>query len=127
MNKKYFHIEESASNSEYNLIKVRDDLPYVRSTRGSLTVLQARLLGLSWADFCRFCRDTLDAKVYGKNSMYPTIYFPKNSEKVNKYLDLLNTRMEYVASLLDKREIEKGNGIWRRDMDTSDDSNDVPW
>ena len=59
--------------------------------------------------------------------MYPTIYFPKNSEKVNKYLDLLNTRMEYVASLLDKREIEKGNGIWRRDMDDSDDSDDVPW
>lgn len=124
MNQKYFHIEESASNPEYNLIKVRADLPYVRSTRGSLTVLQARLLGLSWPDFCRFCRDILDAKVYGKGSMYPVIYFPKNSEKVNKYLNLLNTRMEYVAILLDEREIKKGNGVWRRDVDTSDD---VPW
>lgn len=43
-------------------------------------MMAARVLGLDYADFLRFARDVLNAKIMGKNERYPRAYFRKTPE-----------------------------------------------
>ena len=62
---------------------------------GSFSVLAARLLGLSYVNYCRMCRDMYGAEIRGKDGMYCTIYFSK--ENAEKLSEELNKRFcEYV-------------------------------
>lgn len=62
---------------------------------GSYSVICARLMNLSYAQYLRFCRDVLKAEVYGKNSLYPVPYF-KNNGILRQFVRLLNNRASVI-------------------------------
>ena len=109
MSVKAFFADESASNPGWYLIRVDvTQIPF-ENTRGSLNVLPARLMNLSYAQYLRFCRDILGAKVIGKNKFYPVAYF-KNDRILDQFVKLLNARAQFVLwedSHPDYREHEK--------------------
>lgn len=93
--RKVFYMDESARNPGEYMIRVNVDLLPFTTTIGSLNVLPARLLNLTYAQYLRFCRDILGAKVRGKNCGYPVAYF-KRDEILNQFVKLLNARTEFV-------------------------------
>lgn len=68
---------------------------YLSYTTGSYMIIEARLLGVNYANFLRICRDVFGATIIGKNSKYPVAYF-NNDEKLKLLLDILNTRANLV-------------------------------
>ena len=62
---------------------------------GSWAVLPARLFGLSWADYLRYCRQC-GADVRGKAHQYPIIVWDK---KNNEFLDELNKRANQLIKI----------------------------
>ena len=92
---KYFVLEASANRPNKYLIRpVHDNLP-LYNTSGSYALLPARLMGLSWAEYLRFCRDVLGAEINGKSTYYPIPYFDKNII-VAEFVNLLNTRAKFI-------------------------------
>ena len=89
-NKKYFDLDQGLNREKYLLRPNFELLPLERTT-GSFAVLPARLLGLSFADYLRMCRDILGAEIIGKGSKYPVAYFPKNAT-TRQFIKLLNGR-----------------------------------
>ena len=57
----------------------------------SYNLLPARLLGLSYADYCRLTRDKFNGTLHGRNGGYITITF-KNSKDCDALVRLLNKR-----------------------------------
>lgn len=94
--KKYFYLEESPYMETYSVIAIAHSLfPFEGWGDGSYNLMPARLLGLSYAQYLRFCRDVLGAKVVGKGKLYPIAYF-RNSPEVQQFLKLLNERAKYA-------------------------------
>lgn len=93
--RKVFYLDESAHNPKKYMIRVNVDLIPFTTTIGSLNLLPARLLNLTYAQYLRFCRDIIGADIKGKNCLYPVAYFDRNliSEQLVK---LLNARTEFV-------------------------------
>ena len=58
-------------------------------------VLPARILGIEYADYLRFCRDVLGAQVIGRGNKYPVPYF-KRGKEVTQFIRLLNKRVELI-------------------------------
>ena len=99
---KYFFIEESPYKlGKYTIRMDFDKFPNI-STSGSYNVLPARLMGISYPDYCRACRDLFGGEIIGKGSMYPVVYFKGKSE-AQMLVNVLNKRMELIMKL---REIE---------------------
>ena len=90
-NKEYFKFEESPGQRDKFLLRPDFELLPLESTTGSFTVLPARLMGLSFADYLRMCRDVMGAEVIGKGKKYPVVYFPKN-KTTRQFIKLLNGR-----------------------------------
>ena len=106
MNKvKVFELEESAYQTGKYVIRFHPELFCCESTEGSYALMAARLMGLSYANFCRFCRDNIQAEIIGKGHKYPVIYFKKNQESL-MLVRLLNTRANLVLW-------EKNNPDWK--------------
>lgn len=95
MTKRYFYVEESPYQPGKYTIRLNFDALPNMTTTGSYNLLPARLLGLSYADYLRFCRDELGAEIIGKKSMYPVAYFPNKASAVG-LVDNLNGRMAIV-------------------------------
>ena len=96
---KYFYLEESPYLPTYCMLYSNiDKMPFPNGTKGSYNLLPARVLGLDYADFLRFVRDVLNAKIMGKNERYPRAYFRKTPE-VLQMVKLLNKRMELIMNL----------------------------
>lgn len=93
--KKYFTIEESVSQPGKWLISF-DLEEFPMYTKGSFNVLAARVMGLSYIDYLRMCRDVLGAEIIGKNSLYPVPYFKKTRELV-AFVRLLNIRFNFIV------------------------------
>lgn len=93
--RKVFYMDESAINPGLWMIRVHVDLLPFSTTIGSLNVLPARLLNLTYAQYLRFCRDILFADVRGKNKLYPVPYF-KRDALLDQFIKLLNARTEFV-------------------------------
>lgn len=88
--KEYFVLEESPLVPKKYLIKpVFENFPSL-STTGSYNVLPARIFGLSYPQYLRFCRDIIGADIIGKNHVYPVAYF-KKTINTNAFLRLLNS------------------------------------
>lgn len=95
--KKYFYFEDSPYYNKY-IIKVNvEELPFPNGTNGSYGVLIARVLNLSYCDYLRYARDRLGAELIGKNKKYVIPYF-ENNQTTKMFLDLLNTRMEFIMN-----------------------------
>lgn len=96
---KYFYLEESPYLPTYCMLYGDIfEMPFPNGTKGSYALLPARVLGLDYADFLRFARDVLGAKIMGKNERYPRAYFRKTPE-VLQMVKLLNRRMELIMNL----------------------------
>lgn len=103
----YYCLDESMSNPGKYIIRLNlDKLPTVFSN-GSYNLLAARLLGLSYADYLRMCRDCFGAEIQGKNSMYPLAFFSAD-KKPWKLVQVLNERLSAFA-------YERENSNWRND------------
>ena len=95
MTKKYFYLEESPYQpGKYKVSMNFDEFPGIR-TVGSYNLLPARLLGLSYANYLRYCRDVYKAEVIGKNTMYPIAYF-ENNFAAGDLIRILNERMSQI-------------------------------
>ena len=80
--KKYFQLEEATSSPhKFLIMPVHDNLKKFFKTPviGRYGVLPARIMNLSYAQYCRFCRDVLGAELVGKNCKYLFILFFINS------------------------------------------------
>lgn len=106
-----FILEESASCPGKWLISPihenfhLDSLP----NGGSCNIICARLLGLSYAQYLRFCRDLLKGELHGKQSLYPIVYLP-NSAAVRQFIKLLNNLANMVLW-------EREHPDWRENSD----------
>ena len=94
--KEYFIFEESPYNPGYYTLNINYNVLPSFYTEGSVKILPARLLHLDYADFCRLCRDEFNARVIGKNSKYPIVYFFKPTAELKMFAKLLNSRLSAV-------------------------------
>ena len=92
---KVFSREESVSYPGKYIIRVDLDKFHLNYTEGSYNVICARIMGLSYAQYLRMCRDCFGAEIIGKGSMYPVAYF-KFSEKLADLVESLNARANLV-------------------------------
>lgn len=105
----YFKLEESSSRPGKYVITIDfDKLPPMR-TNGSYNILFARLMGLSYAQYLRFCRDIIGGEIVGKRTIYPIVYFSKNINSV-AFVRLLNNRMNLIMW-------EREHPDWREHQD----------
>lgn len=92
---KCFIKDESTSHPGKYIIRPIHENFHLNSTEGSFNIICARLMGLSYAQYLRMCRDCFDAEIIGKGSMYPVAYF-KRSKKMDDLIDNLNARANMV-------------------------------
>lgn len=111
---KDFFIKEKTLDGRY-LIKVNFNEYPLQISGGSFSVIEARVMGLTYANYLRMCRDIFGAEIEGKNSLYPTAYF-KYGEGLHALIKHLNARMTsllfykefpYHLKENEKGEIEK--------------------
>lgn len=84
----YFKIEELPNTNKYMIRPNFDKLP-LHGTSGSYNVLMARIMGITYANYLRLCRDEYGAEVIGKNTTYPVPYFTElvRAKELAKELD----------------------------------------
>ena len=92
---KCFEREESASYPGKYIIRPIHDNFHLDHTEGSFNLICARLMGLSYADYLRMCRDCFGAEIIGKGSLYPVAYF-RFSKQFNDLIDGLNARANLI-------------------------------
>ena len=92
---KVFYHDESATQPGKYLIRADQDKFHLDSTEGSFNVICARLMGLTYAQYLRMCRDCFGAEIIGKGDTYPVAYF-KLSQELQDLLDNLNVRANLV-------------------------------
>ena len=92
---KCFEREESASYPGKYLIKPVYDNFHLTGTEGSYNVICARVMGLSYAQYLRMCRDCFGAEIIGKGHLYPIAYFPL-SNHLRALIDDLNARANLI-------------------------------
>ena len=92
---KVFYRDESATQPGKYLIRADQDKFHLDSTEGSFNVICARLMGLTYAQYLRMCRDCFGAEIIGKGDTYPVAYF-KPSQELQDLLDNLNVRANLV-------------------------------
>lgn len=92
---KIFSREESVSYPDKYIIRVDLDKFHLNYTEGSYNIICARLMGLTYAQYLRMCRDCFGAEIIGRGSMYPVAYF-KFSEKLTDLIESLNARANLV-------------------------------
>lgn len=92
---KCFQREESASQPGKYIIKPIHENFHLYSTEGSYNVICARLMGLTYANYLRMCRDEFGAEIIGKGSLFPVAYF-ELSQGLMVLIDNLNARANLV-------------------------------
>lgn len=92
---KVFYRDESASHPGKYMIRADLEKFYLNYTEGSYNVIQARLMGLTYAQYLRMCRDCFGAEIIGKGSIYPVAYF-KRSTELDALIDFLNVQASLV-------------------------------
>ena len=92
---KVFFRDESASQPGKYMIRADFDKFHLNSTDGTFNVIGARLMGLTYADYLRMCRDVYGAEIIGKGSMYPYPVF-KLSQGLVDLIEELNARANLV-------------------------------
>lgn len=103
---KCFERSESVNYPGKYIIRPIHENFHLDSTEGSFNVICARLMGLTYANYLRMCRDCFDAEIIGKGSMYPVAYF-KLSKKFQDLIEQLNTRANLVLWEREHPDFEK--------------------
>ena len=92
---KCFMRDESAAHPGKWIIRPIYDNFHLSETTGSYNLICARLLGLTYAQYLRMCRDCFGAEIIGKGSAYPVAYF-KRSKELDALIDFLNAQASMV-------------------------------
>lgn len=92
---KIFYRDESATHPGKYMIRADLEKFHLNFTEGSYNVIGARLMGLTYAQYLRMCRDIYGAEVIGKGDMYPYPVF-KLSRGLEELIDQLNARANLV-------------------------------
>lgn len=90
----YFYFRENPDGT-YSLSPIYKEFGEDWKIMGSWSVLPARLLGLSWADYLRYCIQC-GAEVRGKEHIYPIIRW---KEKNLDFINDLNKRATYLIKV----------------------------
>lgn len=101
--KKFFYIDESPVYKEKFLIRLNHDFFkkfFPNGTSGSYNILTARVAGLSYARYLRYCRDVLGAEIIGKGHKYPIVFFDRSND-LTSFVKMLNKNMEYIEYIYD--------------------------
>ena len=72
-----------------------------RQIQGSFNVICARVAGLSWAQWLRFCRQN-GAALYGKEHKYVCAIWKESNKEFEK---MMNMRAAELAKLVDFKEL----------------------
>lgn len=91
----YFKYDESPLNPGKYLIWANTDKLPITKVNGSLHVLQARLMNLSYANYLRMCRDIYGAEIIGRKTFLPVPYF-SSVEGVKELIKILDKRVETI-------------------------------
>lgn len=92
---KCFEYVEAVSRPGKYIIKPVHENFHLDYTEGSFNVICARVMGLSYAQYLRMCRDCFGAELMGKGMYYPTAYFNKTAELL-ALVDFLNARANLI-------------------------------
>lgn len=92
---KVFFRDESATQSGKYMIRADFEKFHLSFTEGSYNIIGARLMGLTYANYLRMCRDVYGAEIIGKNTLYPYPVF-KLSQGLNDLIEQLNARATLV-------------------------------
>ena len=92
---KCFMRDESSSQPGKYLIRPIHENFFLESTEGSFNIIGARLMGLTYAQYLRMCRDIYGAEIIGKGEMYPYPVF-KFSKGLEDLIEQLNARANLV-------------------------------
>ena len=90
-----FYRDECPNHPGKYLIRAHLDNFHLDSTSGSFHAIGARLMGLTYAQYLRMCRDCFGAEIIGKNSTYPYPIFTL-SQKLMDLIQNLNARANLV-------------------------------
>lgn len=88
---KYFTYRDNPDGT-WSLVPDFEVWGYDWCISGSWNVLGARVMGLSWSNYLRYCMQC-GATVQGKNHLYPIVHW---KEKNLDFLDELNRRANYL-------------------------------
>lgn len=103
--KDYFKIEKHYNDEQYIIGINHEKLP-LDNTSGSYGLLFCRILGISYPDWVRLCRDVFDAEIMGKGCKYISIRFNKITKELEQLVELLNTQTELL--LQKKKDFMEG-------------------
>lgn len=92
---KIFYRDEAASYPNKYMIRANQEEFHLDNTEGSFNVIGARLMGLTYAQYLRMCRDIYGAEIVGKNSLFPYPIF-KLSQGLVDLIEELNARAMLV-------------------------------
>ena len=92
---KCFIKDESASHPGKWIVRPVHENFHLGETTGSYNLICARLLGLTYAQYLRMCRDCFGAEIIGKGSMYPVAYF-KRSIELDALIEFLNVQASLI-------------------------------
>lgn len=92
---KIFYRDESATQPGKYMIRANQEGFHLDSTTGSFNIIGARLMGLTYAQYLRMCRDVYGAEIIGKNSLFPYPIF-KLSQGLMELIEELNARATLV-------------------------------
>jgi hypothetical protein len=92
---KCFIKDESATHPGKWIVRPVHENFHLGKTTGSYNLIYARLLGLTYAQYLRMCRDCFGAEIIGKGSMYPVAYF-KRSKELDALIEFLNVQASAV-------------------------------
>ena len=92
---KCFDFDESPyERGKYRIIPIHENF-HLTYTEGSFAIIAARVLGISFPDYLRLCRDEFGGEIIGKNTMYPVVYFER-TEDVRTLLKILNAQANLI-------------------------------
>ena len=92
---KVFFRDESATQPGKYMIRADFEKFHLYSSEGSFNIIGARLMGLTYAQYLRMCRDVYGAEIIGKGSLYPYPVF-KLSQGLMDLIEELNARATLV-------------------------------
>ena len=87
---KYFFTDLSPISNKYLVRMDFEKLP-LHYTEGNFTLIAARLLNISYANYLRLARDEFNGHILGRNHSYPNVQFDKESDAA-ALCKLLNER-----------------------------------
>ena len=92
---KVFYRDECATQPGKYMVRANLDAFHLDYTDGSFNVIGARLMGLTYAQYLRMCRDIYGAEIIGKGQMFPYPVF-RLTKELNDLIDQLNARANLV-------------------------------